>query len=148
MLFEDLRQLSAVRYEHASECLSAAKNLLKSGNYKSAANRAYYAVFHAMRAVLAYDEIDMKKHSGLIAEFRRLYIKTGVFNNQMSKIISELFDIRTESDYDDFFIISKEDVLVQIKMRNISSKPQNSFLTGSRKRPHGVLVRSLFVYLL
>lgn len=107
--------MSAVRFDHASECLSAAKNLLESENYKSAANRAYYAVFHAMRAVLAYDEIDMKKHSGLIAQFRRLYIKTGIFNNRMSKIISEQFDIRTESDYDDFFIISKEDVAAQIK---------------------------------
>ena len=70
-------------------------------------------VFHAMRAVLAYDEIDMKKHSGVIAEFRRLYVKTGVFDGDMSKTISVLFDVRTESDYDDFFIISKEDVIQQ-----------------------------------
>ena len=88
-------------------------SLLLSGNYKSAANRSYYAVFHAMRAVLAYDEIDMKKHSGVIAEFRRLYVKTGVFDGDMSKTISVLFDVRTESDYDDFFIISKEDVIQQ-----------------------------------
>ena len=77
--------------EHAAECLSAASSLLLSGNYKSAANRSYYAVFHAMRAVLAYDEID----------------------GDMSKTISVLFDVRTESDYDDFFIISKEDVIQQ-----------------------------------
>ena len=49
-----------------------------------------------MRAVLAYDEIDMKKHSGVIAEFRRLYVKTGVFDGDMSKTISVLFDVRTE----------------------------------------------------
>ena len=101
--------------EHAAECLSAASSLLLSGNYKSAANRSYYAVFHAMRAVLAYDEIDMKKHSGVIAEFRRLYVKTGVFDGDMSKTISVLFDVRTESDYDDFFIISKEDVIQQVE---------------------------------
>ena len=95
------------------QCLSAASSLLLSGNYKSAANRSYYAVFHAMRAVLAYDEIDMKKHSGVIAEFRRLYVKTGVFDGDMSKTISVLFDVRTESDYDDFFIISKEEVVQQ-----------------------------------
>ena len=40
---------------------------LKQGNYESAANRSYYAVFHAMRAVLAFDEIDMKRHSGIIS---------------------------------------------------------------------------------
>ena len=55
----------------------------------------------------------MKKHSGVIAEFRRLYVKTGVFDGDMSKTISVLIDVRTESDYDDFFIISKEDVIQQ-----------------------------------
>ena len=56
----------------------------------------------------------MKHHSGLISEFRRLYIKTGVFPVELSMIISELFDVRTDSDYDDFFVISKEDVATQI----------------------------------
>ena len=114
MRFEEKKALSAVRMEHANECLSAARSLLESENYKSAANRSYYAVFHAMRAVLAYDEIDMKHHSGIISEFRRLYIKTGVFETRLSEIISLLFDIRTESDYDDFFVVSKEEVVEQI----------------------------------
>lgn len=34
---------------------------------------------------------------------------------KLSQIISVLFDIRTDSDYDDFFIISKEEVDEQIK---------------------------------
>ena len=88
---------------------------LKQGNYESAANRSYYAVFHAMRAVLAFDEIDMKRHSGIISEFRRRYIKTGIFETRMSEIISVLFDVRTDSDYDDFFVISKADTAVQIE---------------------------------
>ncbi len=115
MQYEDKKALSQARMEHAAECLSAADSLLASGSYKSAANRSYYAVFHAMRAVLAFDEIDMKKHSGVIAEFRRLYIKTGIFDSELSTIISVLFDIRTESDYDDFFIISKDDVIHQVE---------------------------------
>ena len=109
------KSLSNVRYDHALECLNAAKSLLKDGNYKSSANRSYYAIFHAMRAVLAFDEIDMKHHSGIISEFRKLYIKTGVFDTQLSQIISVLFDIRTDSDYDDFFVISKAEVSEQIQ---------------------------------
>ena len=79
MQAHERKALSQARLEHAVECLSAARNLLETGNYKSAANRSYYAVFHAMRAVLAFDEIDMKHHSGIISEFRRRYIKTGIF---------------------------------------------------------------------
>jgi len=41
--------------------------LLAGESYRSAANRAYYAIFHAMRAVLALDGVDMKHHSGIIA---------------------------------------------------------------------------------
>lgn len=68
-----------------------------------------------MRAVLAFDEIDMKHHSGIISEFRRRYIKTGIFEPRMSEIISVLFDVRTDSDYDDFFVISKADTTAQIE---------------------------------
>ena len=115
MELKQLKALSNIRLEHADECISAAKSLLESENYKSAANRAYYTVFHAMRAVLAFDKIDMKHHSGIIAEFRRLYIKTGIFDAELSKIISVLSDSRNDSDYDDFFIVSKEEVAEQIK---------------------------------
>ncbi len=58
MLLEEKKGLSNARYLHAKECLDAAKRLIEVGNYRSAANRSYYAVFHAMRAVLAFDGID------------------------------------------------------------------------------------------
>ncbi len=115
MQSEEIKALSNIRFERALECLTAAKSLLGSENYKSAANRSYYAIFHAMRAVLAFDGIDMKHHSGIISEFRRLYIKTGIFEEKLSEIISLLFDVRTESDYDDFFVISKAEVVEQIE---------------------------------
>jgi len=57
----------------------------------------------------------MKHHSGIIAEFRRRYIKEGIFENRLSQIISVLFDTRTDSDYDDFFVISKAEVVEQTK---------------------------------
>ena len=115
MQADDKKALSEARFDHAKECLDAAKSLLASSNYKSAANRSYYAIFHAMRAVLAFDGIDMKHHSGVISEFRKLYIKTNIFDIKLSQIISVLFDIRTESNYDDFFIISKSEVQEQIE---------------------------------
>ena len=114
MSLENRRAISAVRLEKAEECLADAKLLLESESYKSAANRSYYAIFHAMRAVLAYDGYDSKKHSGIIAEFRRLYIKTGIFESGLSDIIRSLFDLRTDSDYNDFFVASKADVAEQV----------------------------------
>ena len=111
---KELKDLSVLRFEHAAECLDAAKNLYACANYKSAANRSYYAVFHAMRSVLSLDRIDMKHHSGVISEFRKLYIKTGLFDSRLSQIISVLFDLRNDSDYDDFFTVTEEEVAEQI----------------------------------
>ncbi len=128
MQVDDKKALSDARFDHAKECLDAAKSLLASSNYKSAANRSYYAIFHAMRAVLAFDGIDMKHHSGVISEFRKLYIKTNIFDIKLSQIISVLFDIRTESDYDDFFIISKSEVLEQIENAEYFLKEIEKFL--------------------
>ena len=106
-------ELSKRRIELAHERMNTAGILLDSGDYKAVANRLYYASFSAMRAVLALDGFDSKKHSGIIARFRQSYIKTGTFSTEMSKIIDDLEVIREDSDYDDFYIISKEDVMLQ-----------------------------------
>ena len=68
-----------------------------------------------MRAVLAFDGVDMKHHSGIISEFRKRYIKTNIFETRLSEIISVLFDVRTDSDYDDFFVISRKETLEQVQ---------------------------------
>jgi uncharacterized protein (UPF0332 family) len=107
--------LSMVRLEQARDCLTAAESLIGSALYKDAANRAYYCIFHSLRAVLALDEYDSKRHSGIISEFQRRYIKTGVFETHFSKIIESAFMVRGKSDYEDFFVISKADVIIQLE---------------------------------
>ena len=86
---EGRRSLSKVRFSRAQDCLSEVEVLLSGGQYKGAANRSYYAVFHAMRAVLALDGIDRKHHSGVISEFMRLYIKTSIFEKGVSDMIGD-----------------------------------------------------------
>ena len=70
--------------EKARNALDEAKILFDSEKYYGAANRSYYAAFHAMSALLIHDGYSMKKHSGVISKFRELYIKTGVFETEMS----------------------------------------------------------------
>lgn len=107
--YEDKVSLSKLRLETSKECLKDSLVLINSESYKASANRSYYAVFHAMRAVLVFDEFDSKKHSGIISEFRKRYVKTNVFDVEISKIIDIQFSTRSHSDYDDFYIISKEE---------------------------------------
>ena len=113
MQVDEKVSLSKIRFLNAEECLLDARILAESGRFKSLVNRSYYAIFHAMRAVLVLDEFDSKKHSGIIAEFRKRYIKTGAFQSEMSAVITKLFLARTNSDYDDFYMISKADAVTQ-----------------------------------
>ena len=72
-------------------------------------------MFHAMRALLVFNNFVSSKHSGIIAEFRKLYIKEGLLPVEISKMIGAAFTIRNASDYDDMFIASKSDTKVQIE---------------------------------
>ena len=54
-------ELSRYRLDKSAEMLTAALRDMKEEDYASANNRAYYCIFHAMRAVLAFDGEDYKK---------------------------------------------------------------------------------------
>ena len=127
---EEKKSLSIVRLEKAKENLTAAYTLISSGDFRIATTRTYYAVFHAMRAVLALDGVDMKHHSGIISEFRKRYLKTEIIDRKLSATISELYDLRTDCDYDDFFIISKEDTKNAVRKADEFVKAIEIFLNS------------------
>lgn len=109
------RDLAIYRLERAAQCLNSARLLFDAGDYKSSANRSYYCIFHCMRAVLATILFDSKKHSGIIAAFRKDFIKSGIFDVKYSSIIGSAFDLRGSSDYDDFYVVARSDVSEQIE---------------------------------
>jgi uncharacterized protein (UPF0332 family) len=61
---------SQYRLESAQESLDCAIDNLAKQHASAAVNRAYYCIFHAIRAILALDGFDSKKHTGVIAHFR------------------------------------------------------------------------------
>ena len=101
--------LSKYRLEKAEAVLKTAKRLLDDEDYASANNRAYYSIFHAMRAVIALDGEDYKKHSAVIAMFSEKYLKTDVLPREFGKLVSNASRIRNRSDYQDFYICSIDD---------------------------------------
>ena len=106
--------LCLYRLSKAEKFLNDAKATLAMELYETAANRSYYAVFHAVRALLALDGKDFKKHSGVISYFQREYIKTGIFGKDFSDILKDAFSLRTDSDYEDFYVVACEDVETQV----------------------------------
>lgn len=113
MLPDNREELKLYRLEMARERLSSSKVLLDVGNYKDSIGRSYYAMFTAVRALLATEGQDFSKHAGVIAYFQKEYIKTGKFDKKYSKYISQAFQIRNNTDYADFFLVSSQDAQEQ-----------------------------------
>lgn len=109
------KELSKHRLEQAKEDLKASKLLYDTKLFKSANNRAYYSIFHSMKAILALEPIDFKRHKDVIAYFNKNYIHTEIFPKNMGRRISDASRIREDSDYDDEFIVKPEDTLAQIE---------------------------------
>lgn len=108
--------LALYRINTAKENLNDAKLLMNAESYKSANNRAYYAIFHAVNAVHALNGNAYKRHKDAIANFNKEYVKTEIFPREIGRKISKSEVIRHASDYDDFYIATIEEVKEQIQI--------------------------------
>lgn len=109
------RELALHRLEQAKEDILASEMLYNGKLYKSANNRAYYAIFHEIRSVLALEPIDFKKHKDVIAYFNKNYVNTEIFPKNIGRRIAIASQVREDSDYDDEFIVKPENTLLQIE---------------------------------
>ncbi|MCD7733016.1 MAG: HEPN domain-containing protein [Oscillospiraceae bacterium] len=87
--------------------------LLENGLFKDSIGRSYYAMFASARAILALDGKDFSKHAGVISYFQREYIKTQKFDVKFSKYLTSAFQVRNHADYDDYYIVSKDEAVEQ-----------------------------------
>lgn len=99
MTSENIKALVLYRIQQAEESLVAANVLLEQRLVRPAANRAYYAMFYAVLALLATKRQETSKHSGAISIFDREFVKTGLFSKESSRWIHDAFDLRQKSDY-------------------------------------------------
>jgi uncharacterized protein (UPF0332 family) len=129
-----IKELSAYRYTKALEDLTASEVMLKESLYKVSINRSYYAIFHAMRAITVLAGYDSSKHSGIIAFFNQNYVKTGDFDKDSSKIVKMASFLREKSDYEDFFIASKQEAEKQLEDAKIFLSKIDEYL-----RKNGIL---------
>ncbi len=86
--------------EHASDALDDANYLQQDGRILALANRAYYAIFYCVCGLLTSEGVHTKKHQAARAKFSELFVKTGRFDVQASKIVGNNFAARQSADYD------------------------------------------------
>ena len=102
------------RLKQAEDTLKIAEYSLKEHIYKDAVNRSYYVAFYATKAVLALGTVDFRRHKDVMAYFNKEYVAAGIFPKALGKKLGALQRLREKSDYDDFYIASKEKAEEQI----------------------------------
>lgn len=85
---KDIQILAQYRLEQAKENLEEAEALFEINKFKGASNRAYYSIFHSIKAILALEQTDFKKHSSIIAYFNKEYISKNIFPRELGKNVS------------------------------------------------------------
>ena len=115
MMTENIKALVSYRLEQADESLEAAKTLLDKKLIRPCVNRAYYAMFYAVLALLAQGKKETSKHSGAITLFDKDFVKQGIFSKDYSRWLHDAFDLRQRSDYAAEFHASTEEAKLTVK---------------------------------
>ena len=74
----------------------------------TAANRAYYAAFYAVSALLATEGKTFKRHTAVEVAVHRDLVHAGRWPKDLGTAFSELQRLRTVADYEVSLVVSKE----------------------------------------
>ena len=112
---EQSKALASTRLRRARQHLKAARDLLVNEDFADSISRSYYAIFQAARALLATEELDSRKHSGVIALFNRHFVKTGKVDKQLGVVLKDARRSREMADYSDVAEFAREDAEGQLQ---------------------------------
>lgn len=112
---EDRKVLIALELEKVDKTLGQMDIQFKNGVWEMVANRLYYALFHAVSALLIADHHEVGTHRGAVGKFSLFYVKAGIFSVAEGKIYSHLQKLREDGDYNCSIDVSQEDVEIYIE---------------------------------
>ncbi len=107
---QDKRAIIAYRLEKADAVMIEAKDNAGLKHWTLAANRLYYAVFHAATALLVDKSLTAKSHAGVVRVLCKEFVLNGKLDKDDARLISRLQNMRNSGDYDDLFDWTEDDV--------------------------------------
>lgn len=109
--------LAKLRLDRAKELLTESQELLNRGSFKSANNRAFYAIEKSIKALLATELVEVVTHNGVLKQFNLIFIYKGdgTFTPEDYQKVARAEQIRNASDYDDFYLANKEETRQQVE---------------------------------
>lgn len=107
---EERKILVSLELKKARETYEEIGVLIGANRLNGASNRMYYAVFHAVCALLINDGHQVNTHKGSHAMFNQKYIRTGVLPKEYGQLYNQLQTMREESDYNCAYDVEIEEL--------------------------------------
>ena len=105
---EERQIIVNLELEKAKKTYEAMELCMREKAFESAANRMYYAAFHAVSALLISTGLSVKSHRGVMALFGEHFVRTGIFTKSDGALFSDLVIMRDNADYNWFFEATEE----------------------------------------
>ena len=107
--------LVTLELKKARETFEEITILTTANKWSGAANRLYYAVFHAINALLIHDGHITNTHKGSHAVFNLNYIKTWILPIEYGRLYNQLQTMREESDYNCVYEVEADELRERIE---------------------------------
>jgi len=107
---EEREAIVKYRLERAKEAMVDVRVAMQNNRWNNAANRLYYACFYSAIALLLNDGHSANAHRGVRTLLGLHYVKNGIIEEELSKVLQKTFNIRQTGDYDDLAIVTEQDV--------------------------------------
>jgi len=107
---EDRKTLVGLQMGKANHFLEQAEMVRGLQQWDLAANRYYYACFHAVQALFIHNGLASKRHSGMLSQFGLHFIKTGIIEDKLGGFLTRMEQLREKGDYNCIFSVSDEEL--------------------------------------
>ena len=112
---EERKSLVIFQMEKAHITLKQAEGNVTLCFWEVVANRLYYACFHAVSALLIEYGYACKSHEGLVNLFGMHFVRTGLVDIELGRLLSQLQSMREKGDYNCIYNVTEKDILPMIE---------------------------------
>ena len=111
---EDRKTVVKLQMDKAHLFLTQAEQMCVQQFWDIAANRYYYACFHAIQALFIQNSISCYTHDGLITLFGLHFVKTGKVESHIGAFLSRIEQLRKKGDYNCLYSVSEDEILSMV----------------------------------
>ena len=112
---EDRKTMASLEIEKADRFLKQASMMCDMEQWDMAANRYYYACFHAVQALFIHNGLSSHRHSGMLTQFGLHFVKTGIVEDRFGAFLTRMEQLREKGDYNCLFEVTKDELLTFVE---------------------------------